>query len=129
VAQRAHLATRDGEFAHMEELDIGNGLARYFLHDFLGVRALDLVAIDATAAARIEQGALVALGPGVIAPCFEVVLHPVQRRGATDEHEAFGRQVEQDRVADHVAVGVAGNELFGRIDSEALERIYAERGK
>jgi hypothetical protein len=55
-----------------------------------------------------------------------VVLHPVQRGRAADQVEAVRRKVEQDRVADHVAVVIARDKLLRRVDAEVVERVDAE---
>jgi hypothetical protein len=110
----------------LKNLMSGAGLPVTF-SDLLRVRALHLIAIDAPAR-LVDERALVALGLGVVTARLEVVLHPVQRRRPADEHEAIRREMEQDRVADHVAIVVAGDELLRRVDAKVVERIDAESG-
>ena len=71
-------------------------------------------------------GAFVALRRRVVPSRLQVVLHPVVRRRTADEVESVLVEIEQDGVADHVAVVVAGDELFRLIDLEVLEAVDAE---
>ncbi len=51
---------------------------------------------------------------------------PVQRRGAANQVEAVFGEIEQDDIADHMAVVAARDELLGLVDREALEAVDAQ---
>ena len=55
-----------------------------------------------------------------------MVLDPVVRGRPTDEIEGILGEKEQDRIADHVTVVVAGDELLGLVDGEVPDRVDAE---
>ena len=84
------------------------------------------VAADHGLAARVAGGALVARGLDVVAAGRCVELEPVGRRRAADVDQLVGRQVEQDAVADHVAVVVARREVLRAIHRELRERVERE---
>ena len=104
VVQRAHLAAGDRDLAHVEELDLRQRAAVHLLEHLQRGRTLHLVAVD-PAVVRVHRSALVALDRRVVAAGLAVVLHPVVRRRAPDEVEELVVEVEEDRVADDVAVG------------------------
>ena len=129
VAQRAHLAARDGDVAHPEELDVRERAAVELLDHILGVRALDLVAVELAGdrlAHRARRRAVVVFGRDVIAAGLGVEFDPVGGRVAADVTELVLGEIEQDAVADHVAIVGAGRELLGLIDREILERVGRE---
>ena len=118
VAQRAHLAAGDRDVAHMEELDVRERAAVELLDHVLRVRALDLVAVelaDDRLAHRARRRAVVVFGRDIVAAGLGVEFDPVGGRVAADIRELVFGQVEQDAVADHVAVVAAGRELL-RLD-------------
>ena len=106
----------------------GAGCAGHLLHDLQGVGALHLIA-ENLALALIDGGPLVALGRGVIAAGLHVILHPVRGGRTSDQVEFVLVQIKQDGVADHVTVGIAGDELLGLVDLEILEAVDAEIGE
>ncbi len=125
VTQRVHVVPGDGDDAHVEELDVGRRLAEDLLHHLQRMRALHLVA-EEPARALVDERALVALGGRLVLAAFDVVLHPVERRGPSDEAQLVGLEVEEDGVADDVAVVVAGDELLGLVHLERGETVDTE---
>ena len=129
MVQGAHLPARDREPAHVEELDLGQRPAVRRRQYVEGSRALHLVAVELAPPRRVHGGALVALDRHVVAAGLGVVLHPVVGGGTSDEAHAVFVEEEEDPVADHVAVVVAGDELLGLVHREVLEGVHAERGE
>ena len=84
------------------------------------------VAADHGPAARVAGGALVPRGLDVVPAGRRVELEPVGRRRAAHVDQLVGRQVEQDAVADHVAVVVARREVLGAVHREFRERVERE---
>ena len=62
----------------------------------------------------------------VVAAGLAVVLHPVVHRRPADQVEPVLFEVEQDDVADDVAVVIAGDVLLGLVRAEILEGVHAE---
>ena len=54
------------------------------------------------------------------------VLDPVERRRPANETEPVIAQVEENRVANHVAIVIARDELLGLVDFEILEAVDAQ---
>ena len=106
----------------------GTGLPGDLLHHLERVGTLDLIAIG-LAAALVLRRSLVASGGGVVAARLEVELHPVGHRRAADDVERVLAEVEEDRVADHVALGVAAHDLLAGVDLERLEAVHADVGQ
>ncbi len=107
VAQRAHLAARDGDVAHVEELDVRERAAVELLDHVLRVRPLDLIAVELAGhrlAHRARRRAVVIFGLDVVAAGLGVEFDPVRGRVAADIHQLVFGEIEQDAVADHVAV-------------------------
>jgi hypothetical protein len=126
VTKRAHLAAADVHDVHVEELDVGNRTAVQLLDQFRRVGALDLEAVvlaDDGLAFGASRRAVVLRGLDVEPASLGVELNPVRRRRAPDEQQAVLSQMEQDSVADDVAVIRAGDELLGAIDREGLEAV------
>ena len=71
-------------------------------------------------------GAFVAFDGDVVAAGFSVELHPVFSGRPANEVEAVLVEMKQDGVADDVAIGRAGDELFGLVDFEIFETIDGE---
>ena len=65
------------------------------------------------------RAALVALELDVVVAGLGVEGDPVEHRRAADHVELVLGEVEQDHVADDVAVGRARDELLGLVDGEA----------
>jgi hypothetical protein len=126
VVQGAHPVSGDRDLAHVEELDLGQWAAGHLLQDLHGVRPLHLEAVQLPLAGRVDGRALVALEGHVVAAGLAVVLHPVVRGGAPDDAHSVLLEVEEDRVADHVAVRVADDELLRLVHREILERVHGE---
>ena len=127
VVQGAHLPTRDREPPHVEELDLGQRPSVRGRQYVEGSRALHLVAVELPPPRRVHGRPLVALHRHVVAAGLRVVLHPVVGGGTSNEAHAVFVQEEEDPVADHVAVVVAGHELLGLVHGEVLEGVHAER--
>ena len=126
VTKRAHLAAADLHHVHVEELDVGNRAAVQLLDQLGGVGPLNLeavVAADDGLASGAPRRAVVLRRRDVESAGLGVELNPVRRRRAPDEQQAVLGQVEQNAVADDVAVIRARNELLGAIDGEALEAV------
>ena len=92
-------------------------------------RTLNLEAVELAAARRVDGRPLVAVELHVVAAGLGVELHPVVSRGPPDEPDAVLVEEEQDRVADHVPVGRARDELLRLADREVLEGVDAEIGE
>ena len=105
--QRAHLAARDRDLAHVEELDLGQRAAVRLLEDLERGRALDLEPVELAPAGRVDRGSLVPRQRDVVAAGLGVVLHPVVGGRAPDETDRVLVEEEEDPVADDVAVVVA----------------------
>ena len=106
----------------LKNLISGSGPPLIFSSSLERGGALHLVAVE-PAVVRVHGRALVALDRGVVVAGLAVVLHPVVRRRSPDEVEEILVEVEEDRVADHVAVVVAGDELLGLVDLERREAV------
>ena len=129
VVERAHLLACDRDLAEVEELDLGQRPAVRLRQHLERGRPLHLEAVDLPPPGRVRGRPLVAVEGDVEVARLGVVLHPVVGRGATDEVDAVLVEEEEDRVADHVAVVVHGDELLRLADLEVLERVDAERGE
>ncbi len=126
MAQGADLAAGDADVTHPEELDLRHGAAVELLDDVLRVRPLDLIAVEA-ARYRLAHWArrrTVVIGClDIVAAGLGVEFDPVRRRIAADiDHAVFG-EIEQDAVADDMAIGRDRRELLGLVDGEILERV------
>ena len=111
----------------LKNLSSGGLRAQHLLHHLHGVRALDLETVGlAIERVRARGRALVELHLHVVAAGGGVKANPVEHRNASDEVELIRGQVEQDHVADHVAVVVAGHELLGFVHREAGEAVDAQ---
>ena len=132
VAQCAYLPAGDVDVAHVEELDVRHRAAIQFFDDGLRVRALNLVAV-VLAYHRLAHGArgrtVVFDDLDVEAAGLGVEHDPVGRRRAADEHVLVRREVEQDAVADDVAVVADRHELLGLLGREAFEAVDGEIGQ
>ena len=126
MVERAHRVPTDRQVAHVEELDLGQRAAARLRQHLQCRRALHLEAVELALARRVDRGALVALELHVVSARLCVVLHPVVSGGTADEAHPVLGVVEEDAVADHVAVLVAGDELLRLVDREVLEGVDAE---
>ncbi len=126
VMQGTHLPPGNGELAHVEELDLGQRATGRALEHLQRVRALNLVPVEPAATGRVDRRPLVALHTDVVPTGLGVVLHPVVRGRTAHEDDAVLGHAEEDPVADHVPVVVAGDELLRLVDGEALEAVDAE---
>src|SRR4029077_1373722 len=72
---------------------------------------------------RIDGGALVALRRGVVVSRLAVVLDPVVRGRAPYETEEIVVEVEENGIADDIAVVVAGDELLGLVDGKIVKAV------
>ena len=112
----------------LKNLMSGGAAAEHLLHDFQGVGALHLKAVG-QADSLAFGGTLVARGFSFVSAGFDVILHPIGRGRASHQVEIIFTKVEQDGVADDVAVGSAADELLGLVDFEILEAVDAEVGE
>ena len=126
VPQRAHPVPGDGEVGHVEELHVGQRRADELRHDRAGGRPLQLVAVKHRRARPAVDRVVVALDRHVPVARRHVVLQPVGDRRVTHHVEQVLLQVEEDRVADEVAVGVDRDVLLGLARAEVRERVDAE---
>ena len=129
VAQRANGLARDRHLRHAEERELGRRTAEQLLDHLHRVRALHLEAVRPAAPVRAERPALVELHLHVVPAGLGVIRDPVQRRRATDEVEPILLEVEEDHVADHVAVRRTGHEVLRPVDAEAVEAVDREMGQ
>ena len=127
MPQRAYFAATDGEARHVEELQVRRRVAQRLFHDLHRVRALDLIAV-VLAVFRVlaDGGALVTLHLHVPLAAGSVVFHPLDGGRAAHEVKAVFFEVEEDDVADDVAVRCARHELLGTVRDEAGEAVHAE---
>src|SRR5881394_4493521 len=91
------------------------------LDHFPGVRPLDLEAVVGAVdrqALGVAGRAVVLLRLDVEAAGLGVELDPARRRGAADEHHVVLFEVEEDAVADDLAVVVGRRELLGAVHRE-----------
>jgi hypothetical protein len=126
VAQRAHFAAGNGDEAHIEEFDIRERAAVDLLDDRLGIRPLDLEAVELAHhrfSHRPGRRTVILHDLYVVAAGLGVKHDPVRRRSAAHEDEFIRFQVEKDPVADHLTVVVAWHELLGPVDVKSLEAI------
>jgi len=75
---------------------------------------------------RTRRRAFVVAARHAATAALGVEQHPVERGCTTDQIELVFRQVEQDHIADDVAIMAAGYKLLGLVGSKALETIDAE---
>ena len=125
----ADLAPRDRELTHVEELDLRERASVRLLQDVERGGALDLEPVQLAPPGGIDGGSLVPGDRHVVVAGLRVVLHPVVGRGTTDESDLVVVQEEEDPVADHVSVVVAGDELLGPVGLGVRERVDAEVGE
>ncbi len=120
----------DGHGRHVEELQVRRRCAGDRLDHLHGVGALDLEAVG-LAARRIgpAHGALVQLDLDVVAAGLGVEADPVQHWNTADQIELVLAQIEQDDVADNIAVIAARHELLGFVDGEILQAVDAQIGQ
>jgi len=128
VTQGSDIVPRNLDGFHVEEADIRRRFAGYFLHDAESVRALHLVSVDLSAP-LVDGRSLVPFGLGLVTAGLDVIVHPVRGGGPSDKIELVLVQIEENRIADYVAVVVACDELLGLVDLEILERIYTQVGE
>ena len=127
MTQRADLLAGNLHPAHVEELQVRRGLASRCFNHLSGVRPLNLVAIvDATERIGTGSRTLVISQLHVILADFGIVHDPVQRRRTTDQIKALIIEIEQNDVADDIAIGRARHELLRLAGDEALEAVDAE---
>ena len=126
MAQAAHLAALDVDGVHREELHVGDRAAVDLVEDLLGVRSLDLEAVVAARdglAARMRGRAVIANEVDLEAAGLAVELQPVHRGRAAHEQQLVLVEVEQDAVADDVAVVAGRHHLLGAVDREIREAV------
>ena len=110
----------------------GNRSAVQFLDHLLGVRSLNLVAVriaNHRLAHRAGGRAVVVDRRHIVSAGLGMELNPVGGRSAADEHQLVLFQMEQNAVADHIAVVAAGHELLGAVDGELGEAVDREMGE
>ena len=87
--------------------------------------ALNLIAVSPSPA-LIHRGPFVPFRRSLIAARFHVILHPIQSGRAADQIEFVFVQIEEDRVANHIAIGITCHKLLRLIDFEILVAIDAK---
>ena len=100
----------------------GIGAAVELLDDVLRVRALDLIAVifaEYRLAHRARRRTVVVFDLHVVFAGLGVVLDPVGSRIAADEDQRIFGEIEQNAVADHLAVVIYRRELLGLVDGES----------
>ena len=110
----------------LKNLISGSGPPFSLLEDLRRVRALDLVAVVPTydrLAARVRWRAVVADHFDFVAARLGVELHPVHRRNATHEQEFVFLEMEENSVADDVAIVTARHHLLGLVRREVCEAV------
>ena len=127
--QGAHRVAGDPQLAHVEELDLGKKAAVCPRQHVERSWPLYLEAIDLAPSSRVGCGPLVPLDGHVVVAGLGVELHPVVRGRTADKADPVLVQEEENCIADHVAVVIAGDELLGLVHLEARERVDAEVGE
>ena len=113
VAQRVHVVPAMVMTLMLKNLMSGAGLPSDLLHHLQRMRALHLVAED-PARALVDERALVTFGVRLVPAASRGGIAPsCATDGRPTRLNLVSVEVEQDRVADHVAVVVAGDELLG----------------
>src|SRR5678815_3918610 len=128
MAQRTNFPAGDGDFAHVEELDVRYRAAVELAQYLRSIGALDLISVESTNDRHIADDRSFISGECDVIPSgFGVVLHPVVNRGPADEQQTILREMKEDGVADDVSVVVASNELLGLVDGEIRKRVDTSR--
>src|SRR5690606_17668209 len=126
VPEGADRAAADLHRAHVEELELLDRAAVQLLDELPRVRALDLEAIALTddgLAHRTRRRAVVFLDLDVVAARLRVEHDPIRRRCTADVDQLVLLEVEENAVADDVAVVRDGDVLLGAIDGEVFEAV------
>ena len=71
----------------------------------------------------VVDRAVIAFNLHVITSRFGVKLHPIGNNRAADQDHLVGLQAERDRVANNLAIIIAGQYLLRFIPSETLEAV------
>ena len=128
VTQGANLAARDGDFSHVEELDLGNGRSIELVEELAGVGPLNLIPVKPAHDRNVPgDGPLVSLQLDFVFAGFGVILNPVVNRGPADEQQLIFAKVKEDGVANHMSVVAASDELLRLVDRIILEAVDAGR--
>ncbi len=122
VAQRSHFLARDLQARHVEEAQLRRLLTRRLADDVHGAGTLDLVAVQDRIALPIER-VVVAPDAHVVAAGGGVIVQPVDGRRNADGLVLVLFEVEENVVADDVAVIVDGYELLGHVDGELRDAV------
>ena len=125
VAQRPNLLACNLQARHVEEAQLRRLLARRLADDVHGAGTLDLVAVQDRIALAIER-VVVAPDAHVVAARRRVIVQPVDRRRNADGLVLVLFEVEENVVADDVAVVVDGDELLGHVDGEFRNAVDGE---
>ncbi len=126
VTQRANLFAADIDGVHGEELHVRDRAAVQLVQHLLGVRTLHLEAVVTAVdrlALRIARRAVVTDHVDLEAAGLAVELDPVHRRGAADEQQLVLVEIEQDAVADDVAVMADRHHLLRLVHLEVVEAV------
>src|SRR5690606_5057361 len=126
VAQRAHGLVADLHLAHVEELELVERGAVELLDHVPGLRALDLEAPRNAVhrlAHRAARRARIVDDVDVVLALLGLEHQPAGGRRAADIDELFLGQVEDDTVADYVAIGRGRDVLLRLVDFPALDRV------
>src|SRR5580692_1080226 len=131
VPERGDLPALDGDEVGAEELDVRDRAAVQLLDHLGRVGPLDLEPVLRPGhglAKRARRRAVVADELDVPVAGLRVELDPVHARRPADELVDVLLEVEQDAVADDIAVVGDGHELLGHVGREVLERVEADVG-
>ena len=127
VPQRVHFAAGDFHPTHVEEFEVRCRTAGCRLDHLRRVGSLQLIAVVAPILRIRARRRAFVVGAGHAVPAdLGIEQHPIERRCPTDQIELVLRQVEQNDIADDVAIMAAGHELLGFVGNEALEAVDAE---
>ena len=129
MVEGAHLLPAIVISPRLKNLISGSGPPFAFVEHVERRRALHLEAVDLPppvgfAAVRSSRSIVTSKSPVSAWYCTQLCAD-----GRPDEVDAVLVEEEEDRVADHVAVVIAGDELLRLADLEVLERVDAERGE
>src|SRR5262245_49771624 len=128
MTQCVYVMPSDVEHIHLKKPDVGRRLFRNLLHYFYAIRTLNLES-ENLAPALVASRPLVSFRCCAISAILQIELHPVRSRRPSDKIEFIVVEIEENGIADNVAVLVARNKLLRLIDFEILEAVYAKVGK
>src|SRR6267378_7953685 len=130
MAQGADFASRDGDFTHVEELDVRYWSAVQLVQNLISIGALDLIPVEPANNRHVSgDGPLVSGQGNLISILLGVVLNPVVHGGPADEKQFIRVEVKENPVADHESLVTGRNKLLGFIDGKILNAIDTRCGE